>query len=150
VVGSGWAVVKWWFFVKDLFRDYKRKKSGFLRKKNLDPDGEIPDEYKGEWGEETTGWGAIEVPPKVGSHKGRIMLWMCWWPWSMVWTIINDPVRRMFSRIYDLLEGLFQKIADRAFAAAMADTPSEEQAKEYRKKREEEQEEANRRQRDRW
>lgn len=46
-------------------------------------------------------------------NKGRIVSWMCYWPLSALWTLINDPVRKLYTRICETLAGAYQKMADR-------------------------------------
>lgn len=53
--------------------------------------------------------------PVAKQNKSLILTWMFYWPFSGVWTLINDPVRRIFQRIYVKLEGVYQKITDSAF-----------------------------------
>ena len=54
--------------------------------------------------------------PKVEYHAGRIIGWMEFWPISLVWTLINDPIRAFFEAIFEKTKGLFQNIADSAYA----------------------------------
>jgi len=51
---------------------------------------------------------SLDVHPKVGKHKMRIYVWIAYWPWSFVWTMINDPVRKIFNRIYASIAGWLQ------------------------------------------
>lgn len=60
-------------------------------------------------------------PIKVRDNKARILAWMSYWPASMLWTIINDPVRRFFEFVYENVGGYLQKIADNAYSKV---TPS--------------------------
>ena len=53
--------------------------------------------------------------PKPGQHKTRIVSWMIWWPLSLVWTMLDDPLRRAFMALYERFSGLFQKISDHEF-----------------------------------
>ena len=53
----------------------------------------------------------MSVPPSPGDNKGRIMLWMIFWPIDMVWSIINDPVVRIFRWIYQRIVGSLGRIA---------------------------------------
>lgn len=53
--------------------------------------------------------------PSPRDHKARIMIWMAWWPWSMLWTLLNDPIKRLFRAIYRALLTRLQKISERAF-----------------------------------
>lgn len=54
--------------------------------------------------------------PLVRENKTRIVAWMSYWPASMAWTLIDDPVRRTFLAIYDHIGGSLQRISDRRFA----------------------------------
>lgn len=54
--------------------------------------------------------------PLVRENKARIVAWMSYWPASMAWTLIDDPVRRIFMSIYESIGGSLQRISDRRFA----------------------------------
>ena len=56
-----------------------------------------------------------DFPPQVGTHKAKIMGWMMLWPAIMVWTMLTDPVRRVFEEIYDRIGGGLQAMSDRVF-----------------------------------
>jgi len=94
VLGTLWAVAKWWFYVRDLAE--KRKE-------------QIATHGKGK-----SYYGVIQKP-LVRDNKSRIMTWMCFWPYSFVWTMINDPVRRVFKAIYNQIKDGLQRVADKAF-----------------------------------
>lgn len=53
--------------------------------------------------------------PKASDNKGKIIAWMTYWPMSGVWTIINDPIRRIYDRIYKRIGRVYDKISDRIF-----------------------------------
>lgn len=54
--------------------------------------------------------------PTASDNKGRLIAWMTYWPFSAVWTIINDPIKRFFKFLFGRLENVFQKMSDRMFA----------------------------------
>ena len=85
MVGLIWSLVKWWFYLTGL-REYYRK---------------YPYNYK-----------SNSDKFKVTSNKERILNWMMYWPLSGVWTLINDPIKKLFVRMYNSMEGRFQKISD--------------------------------------
>ena len=89
VLGTVWAVVKWWFFVNNLAN--KRRE------------------------ELAIGYRMGTTKPLVSDNKRRIMTWMCFWPYSFIWTIIDDPIRRVFKAIYRRIRVRLEKIADKAF-----------------------------------
>lgn len=56
-----------------------------------------------------------EYLPKVSENKGRILFWGSYWIASSVWTIINDPLRRLFSLILRRISAMMQNMANKAF-----------------------------------
>ena len=46
---------------------------------------------------------------------GLFISWFSFWPWVLVWTIINDPLRRLGTHIYFWMKGRLQKAADYAW-----------------------------------
>jgi len=58
---------------------------------------------------------ALNTKPKATKNKRRIVAWMAYWPFSMVGTIINDPVRRLFKFLFNTFKALYQNIADHVF-----------------------------------
>ncbi len=126
-LGAVWAMVKWWFFLKNARDAYDEAKRQFLRNNGVaSGTTRIPDHLLEKWRQEM--WsghrsaadlsdedGGKVGAPKVSRHKGRIMIWMAYWPWSFVWTMVNDPVKRAFKAIYRALKSAFQKISDGVF-----------------------------------
>lgn len=59
--------------------------------------------------------------PRVDSNKSRIIGWMLYWPISAAWTILNDPLYRLFESIYNFIGSGLQKIANKIYASAETD-----------------------------
>lgn len=95
VTGVCWTIAKWWFHVRATARSVRAQLAN-LRDPVYLPNG--------------------GRPLQVGDHKQDIMRWMCWWPFSFIGTILNDPFRRFFEMIYRNLAVLLQNISDRAYA----------------------------------
>jgi hypothetical protein len=57
----------------------------------------------------------VTVAPQASAHKSQIVGWMAYWPVSLVWTMIDDPVRRAFLALYDVAGKTYQKIANNDF-----------------------------------
>lgn len=123
-VGTIWSVVKWFFYVHRKKEEYIEAKKEYEDSPEYDyPPG---DRYK--QGETT-----IKLPweesrakkrlanskggpqPLVRDNKSRVLMWMTYWPWSALWTIIDDPIKRAFRAIYNLIHTQMQKISDKAF-----------------------------------
>jgi len=56
------------------------------------------------------------IQPLAMQHKSSITQWIMFWPVSFVWTIINDPVRKIANYIFSRIKGTFQKMSDSMFA----------------------------------
>lgn len=59
---------------------------------------------------------SLNVKPRAAKNKARITSWGAFWPFSMVGTIINDPIRRLWNFLWGQLKALYQRMADRLLA----------------------------------
>lgn len=118
--GTIWSIVKWFFFTRMMRERYDDFKTNFLLNKHVEGTS-IPEDLKADFKESLENIGRysygnnenkIEIRPQVNQHKAQIYLWMVYWPWSMIWTIINDPVRRVFRWIYTQIRATLQAISD--------------------------------------
>jgi hypothetical protein len=89
VVGTIYCVVKWYFFLLNI------------------RDGSSNEYFAGQWHSGN--------PPSPFYFKSRLVGWIIYWPFSGLWTIINDPVRRIAQGIYSHIETLLQKISNSVF-----------------------------------
>jgi len=48
-------------------------------------------------------------------HKSRLIGWIAYWPWSLVWNIVGDTL----TAIYDALVNIYQKTADLVIKKAL-------------------------------
>lgn len=83
----------------------------------------VPTELRAAWqvvvqqGFYNNGQGIINiVPPRPNDHKSTITMWMSFWPASLFWTLLNDPVRAAFRHIYASLVRTLQDISNRAYS----------------------------------
>lgn len=53
--------------------------------------------------------------PEPENYKGRIISWIVYWPASMFWTILNDPIRKLGRQLYYAIAGVLTKISDSAW-----------------------------------
>ncbi|CAB4162984.1 hypothetical protein UFOVP787_213 [uncultured Caudovirales phage] len=53
---------------------------------------------------------------KVSNNKERIFGWLFYWPLSAAWTVLNDPIRRIFNFVYSHISGSLQRMSDRMYA----------------------------------
>jgi hypothetical protein len=58
--------------------------------------------------------GDVKYQLQLSRNKTRIINWIVYWPWSLIWNITGD----FFTGIYEAMEGVYQKILDRALEKA--------------------------------
>jgi len=132
LLGIGWASVKWIVFLRKTRTQFINCRDEFLGKRNLpgnyfsgnDLEG-IVEKFIKKLGEEFPGSNvyssrnvheAIErIKPKIRNSKTSVIMWIGYWPLSLVWFIINDAVREIAETIYNYISGVFQRISDRMF-----------------------------------
>lgn len=117
VVGTLWSFGKWWFYVRRCVENFREE-----RKKFYDAHKDLPDctaissaEIDNKWKQRLRSYSHLKKP-SVRENKRRILTWMMYWPFSAIWTIINDPITRLFKSIFKNLKFIYQGIVDRAFA----------------------------------
>jgi len=124
-LGAVWGVVKWWIFCRDRLEDYEEARDSFL-KENKVPAGTkvVPVELRLDWKRKLKSsyrtQGLAEVP-QVRTHKAKIMNWMTFWVISIIWSFINDFVKRIFRTIYQRLSSFLQGISDKMFGSVKDD-----------------------------
>ena len=53
--------------------------------------------------------------PEPSAYKGRIIAWLVYWPPSMFWTLLNDPLRRLGNWLYHNVLHILKDISDKAW-----------------------------------
>lgn len=100
VMGVIWARGKWEFFIRGARRAYEEVRNMYANK--------MPSSFDY--------YGKQSVPPQIRDNKSRFMIWMAYWPASMLWTLINDPVRRLFEWVYTSTAASLQRSSDNVFS----------------------------------
>jgi hypothetical protein len=122
--GTIWSVARWWLFVRDMRNRYDEARADFCHDQRLH--GPIPESQQQQWLEYLASRKRkIEIRPKARRHKSRILVWMAYWPWSLFWTMLNDPVRKAFRYIFHHIHDYLQEISDNAFKGVEEDLPRE-------------------------
>ena len=131
-----YCVGKWYLYVHAEKRRYRDARREFLKKHDIKGD-DIPKNLMLEWEEFLARWyddefgiryeGPVCVNPQVNNNKRKVFMWIVYWPWSAIWTIIDDPVKRLVRAIYHRIKGFMQWISDRAFADTRKDFLSKEE-----------------------
>ena len=129
ILGIAWSFLKW-FSALRVFRDqFREAKLAFFKANGLEgllDTAPIPDDkqedfkkymehnYRYNYGR-IASLSTLERP-KATKNKSRITAWMCFWPFSFIGTVLNDPVRRLFNFLFNYFKALYQQLADRVFA----------------------------------
>lgn len=122
-VGVAWSFVKWFSFLIQFRDQYREQKEKFLTDNKLNPTGQVPEELREKFGNflgrahstRVFRGNPLNEKPKASNNKSRIVSWMSLWPCSMVGTLLNDPVRRLFNFLFNNFKALYQRMADHVF-----------------------------------
>ena len=136
LIGVGWGISKWWIYLHDASARNRAERMDWLQRRLeiLRPNADNVEKYeaaleqgyvfrlwplkvKTDWERyvKVEYYGKVIKKPMVSANKSCITGWMTYWPWSVLWTIINDPVRRFYKWAYTHLRGLLQGMSDKAF-----------------------------------
>lgn len=103
VIGGLWSIGKWWFVET---ARYQKVKDDFLLEHRVNGTV-IPTRISDKWLNRV-----VEAKSNPHSSQQRFLSWIAYWPWSMTWTLLNDPIKRMSRRIYYELQSVYQRITD--------------------------------------
>lgn len=120
--GTAWSAVKWFLFVRERRERYDERRERFLKSKRVS-DGVMPENLKHDWKElvEDNDLGK----PEAMQNKSRILMWMTHWPWSLVWTLLDDVVKRIFRELYNAMQRVYRGISDWAYRGTEKDLPQD-------------------------
>lgn len=129
LAGVAWSFPKWWFYVRRIRDQYTESLAGFKRQHHITSEQKLtPDQihkfyndnyfYGYDNGDEQRNrqpWSQV-MPVQASKNKNKILVWMMYWPFSLVWTLIDEPFKKAFYFIFDQIKGLYQAISEKAFA----------------------------------
>lgn len=123
VVGIVWSFIKWFSFLMQFRDKYREAKDDFCKDNGLKPEA-IPENMEKQlrdyvsrrsYSHEFRG-NVMGDKPRAANNKSRIVSWMSLWPFSIIGTLLNDPIKRLFKLLFNTFKNLYQKMADRVFA----------------------------------
>lgn len=133
VAGIAWSFIKWFSFlmgfrdrlseVKVQYQDYvtaRLNQRSTMLNMIVDSSEPLVQSFQDwtasrQWGGLSYLGNSLTERPRAAHNKSRIVAWMSFWPFSMVGTVLNDPIRRMFNWAYNLLSSLYQRMSDYVF-----------------------------------
>jgi hypothetical protein len=133
-----WAIVKWTLFVRDNSIRYDEILQTFLDGRQGWPANAnaFTVEQKVEWKEyfdlnshqdDAYEYVKVEFTPRARNHKADIMGWMVFLPFSFLWTILNDPIRKLFREMYRIIVGWLDSITNRYWKDKQGHMPTAEE-----------------------
>lgn len=132
-VGTLYSIGRWWLFIHNRTSGLKKLKKEFLEFRKLPAGSKISRldrERKKEWRSALRGINRGDFhKPEINENKRKILTWMVYWPWSFVWTILNDPVTKLFKQIFNQLRFIYEEITARAYASLEDDLAAAEDDK---------------------
>lgn len=133
ICGLIWAGGKIYLDGREKHEKCEELMVGFLTARKIDPSTKpMPDYLRAEWAVHLYEHG---LPERflIRNYKNRILFWMMHWPWHFGWSLLKDPVRRLFEALYRLTADYLQKIADYAYNRHHeGDLPTEAEREAYR------------------
>lgn len=148
-VGVFWGCVKWYFYVGKKREEYDEIKRKWLEKRGVRDTLDVPANLKADfrsylisdhWGtytttiyeydKETKKSKDVQVPsvrPFAKDNKARIIAWMAYWPWSMLWALIDDVWHKLFKWAQEATAALMDAIAARRFDGVESDFTVEDE-----------------------
>ena len=100
-VGPFWALAKWYLYNIDFAEKFHDDYLHWMVVKQHNSERKIPEKF------------LTYERPRARDNKGRIIRWMVYWPLSVLDTLINDFLWKLFKRIYQFFEPLFDKMMDK-------------------------------------
>lgn len=122
VAGVVWSFIKWFSFLMKFRDEYRSIKASWLEKNGIPQDQALTIEqaehlrrYLADRWTHTFYGNSFAEKPKAAKNKRRITAWMSFWPFSLAGTLINDPIRRLFTWLFNTLKAGYQKVSDHVF-----------------------------------
>ncbi|MBX4190374.1 hypothetical protein KW791_03725 [Candidatus Parcubacteria bacterium] len=136
LMGAVWSVIKWWLYTKDLREKYDKIKREFLEYNGKDSNTAIPVELKEDWVDFVKHKGLRmengTFVPDPYRHKSTLLVWIGHWPFSALWTLINDPVKRILKTLYNQLQTTYRRIAQASFIGTENDILTKDEKEQLR------------------
>ena len=102
-LGVIWSYIKWVLFLLEFKRYRDNNWKAYLSSEANKPYKNLY-EFKGT---------RINSIPQASEYKSNIISWMCYWPISVIGTVVNDPIKKAFIFLYDVLANSYQRLANK-------------------------------------
>ncbi len=113
--GLAWSFPKWWFYVRKLRDEFNVTLVDYRKRYRIDPNVKLDAEQIEKFHMYTSHKWSNAIPPLASQHKTLILTWMMYWPFSIIGTLCDEPLKKAFNLVFETFRGLYQKISESAF-----------------------------------
>ena len=129
VIGIIWSMIKLRFYETKRRSKYDALKRAFFILHDVPDDTvNVPEELKSDWATYLEKNGPsydrmyyLRNFNDPTQHQGRIVSWIGYWPFSLAFTILNDPLRKIGNAIFESLKGTYAAIIKSAWKGVEGD-----------------------------
>ena len=125
LLGIFWSFVKWWLRVTEKAQECQEAMAKFLREHqppnvksavplNLQQSERSGRNLRDEWKHMLSVRYDLKKPIAV-ENKERISVWIIYWPFSLLWSLIHDFIQRLWEQFVIRFQKFYQGISDRAY-----------------------------------
>lgn len=104
-IGIAWSFFRWWRVLNTRAADLMRNK----------------DTWTPAYGETSWADHVKKYMPKASNHKSSISCWITYWPFSVAAYLLVDILCDIGNWIYNLISGLYQRLADHVTNSLLGD-----------------------------
>lgn len=101
LAGGAWSVFRWFKYCREYIVNH--------------PYNSPVSDYSGGKEVRLTATEYYKKELRPGKHKSRLIGWIAYWPWSLIWNIAGDTL----TAIYDALANVYQRTADAVIKKAL-------------------------------
>jgi len=128
VIGAVWGVTKWRLYLGDLTEYIRTRLENYKTSYSIAVKSMDKLQFRSNILSKV--WRSVEVavedgnpdyvitftPPRVNGNMDLVLRWMTFWPVSITWTLLNNPVRKIFIWIFRSMSGVMQRMANDQFS----------------------------------
>ncbi len=116
VLGVAWSFLRWFLLNLGFKFEFRKAKENFINQLGLPKGSNVPEDKMEAFRSEIrymefSGY-RLDTKPKAAKSKSKIVGWGAFWPCSVIGYVLNDPIRRLFNALFELLKGSYQRITD--------------------------------------
>jgi hypothetical protein len=113
-IGAVYSILKYFFYLTDKRRRWDKAFTEYCERiadlKGADKlkFSELPDGHKKGASDHIQNRLGYSSLPRFTESTRQVVFWMSYWPWSLFWTLLNNPIRWFFEEIKSGLIGVYR------------------------------------------